>query len=128
METLRQEAEKLAQERRLAREQALEWTREARMNESDEEKEKRPKKAKKAKGEPPGSGDEGEAPKKKRRGKIKKANGEATEEGEEAAAVFSDEDDAERPTKKVGYTYLRNLYFRLTLLPSAYDKEAGRER
>ncbi|KAJ3802188.1 RNA polymerase II-associated protein [Lentinula aff. detonsa] len=100
METLRREAEKLAQERRLAREQAREWTREARMNESDEEKEKRPKKAKKVKGDGPGSGDEGEAPKKKRKGKIKKANGEPTEEGEEPAAVFSDEDEAERPTKK----------------------------
>ncbi|KAJ4490912.1 RNA polymerase II-associated protein [Lentinula aciculospora] len=98
MELLRRDAEKLAQERRLAREQALEWTREARMNESDEEKEKKPKKAKKAKGDGPGSGDEGEAPKKKRRGKIKKANGEPTEEGEEPAA--SDEDETERPTKK----------------------------
>ncbi|KIK69347.1 hypothetical protein GYMLUDRAFT_214453 [Collybiopsis luxurians FD-317 M1] len=102
MEALRREAEKLAQERRLAREQALEWTREARMNESDEEKEKRPKKSKKVKGDAPaGSGDEGEAPKKKRRGKIRKANGEAAEDGEEPAAVFSDEDEAERPTKKV---------------------------
>ncbi|KAJ4488867.1 RNA polymerase II-associated protein [Lentinula edodes] len=100
MEALRKEAEKLAQERRLAREQALEWTREARMNESDEEKEKRPKKVKKAKGDGTGSGDEGDAPKKKRRGKIRKANGEPTEEGEEPAAVFSDEDEVERPTKK----------------------------
>ncbi|KAF5374557.1 hypothetical protein D9757_010165 [Collybiopsis confluens] len=99
METLRRDAEKLAQERRLAREQALEWTREARINESDEEKEKRQKKSKKAKGDGVASGDEGEAPKKKRRGKIKKANGEPAEDGEEAA-VFSDEDDAERPAKK----------------------------
>ncbi|KAJ3844010.1 RNA polymerase II-associated protein [Lentinula raphanica] len=102
MEALRKEAEKLAQERRLAREQALEWTREARMNESDEEKEKRPKKAKKVttKGDGPVSGDENEAPKKKRRGKIKKANGEPTEDGEEPAAVFSDAEEGERPTKK----------------------------
>lgn len=106
MEALRKEAEKLAQERRLAREQALEWTREARMNESEEEKEKSPKKAKKSTGDGTGSGDEGDAPKKKRRGKIRKANGEPTEEGEEPAAVFSDEDEAERPTKKVCICHL----------------------
>ncbi|KAH7878549.1 uncharacterized protein C8R40DRAFT_1066987 [Lentinula edodes] len=91
MEALRKEAEKLAQERRLAREQALEWTREARMNESEEEKEKSPKKAKKSTGDGTGSGDEG---------KIRKANGEPTEEGEKPATVFLGEDEAERPTKK----------------------------
>lgn len=96
MEELRKEAEKLAEERRLAREQALEWTREVRM-ESDEEKERRPKKARKQKAD--GSGDEGAAaePKKKRRGKLKRGGDQ--EDGGEDPAVFSDEEEAERPKK-----------------------------
>ncbi|KAJ7502428.1 RNA polymerase II-associated protein [Mycena galericulata] len=96
LEELRKEAEKLAEERRLAREQALEWTREVRM-ESDEEKERKPKKARKQKAD--GSGDEAE-PKKKRRGKLKR--GAEQEDGaEEPAAVFSDDEDVERPKKRV---------------------------
>jgi RNA polymerase-associated protein CTR9 len=95
-EQARIEAEKLAEDRRLAREQALEWTREVRMD-SDDEQEKRPKRAKKAKADVT-SGDEGE-PKKKKRGKIKKSG---NEQGEEDQAMFSEEDDAEKPTKKVG--------------------------
>ncbi|KAJ6625349.1 RNA polymerase II-associated protein [Mycena sp. CBHHK59/15] len=95
MEELRKEAEQLAEQRRLAREQALEWTREVRM-ESDEEKERKPKKARKQKAD--GSGDEAE-PKKKRRGKLKRAGDQ--EDGEEQAAVFSDEDDVEKPRKRV---------------------------
>ncbi|KAJ7933907.1 RNA polymerase II-associated protein, partial [Mycena leptocephala] len=98
MEELRKEAEKLAEERRLAREQALEWTREVRM-ESDEEKERRPKKARKQKAD--GSGDEGVAaePKKKRRGKLRRGGDQ--EDGGEDPAVFSDEEEVERPKKRV---------------------------
>jgi RNA polymerase-associated protein CTR9 len=92
METLRLEAEKLGEERRLAREQAMEWTREVKM-ESDEERERKTKKARKPKNEV-GSGDEAE-PKKKRRGKLKK------EQGDEEQAVFSEEEEVEKPTKKV---------------------------
>jgi len=95
METLRLEAEKLAEERRLAREQAMEWTREVKM-ESDEERERKTKKARKPKNEV-GSGDEAE-PKKKRRGKLKKA---VSEQGDEEQAVFSEEEEVEKPTKKV---------------------------
>lgn len=94
METLRVEAEKLAEERRLAREQAMEWTREVKM-ESDEERERKTKKVRKPKNDV-GSGDEAE-PKKKRRGKLKKA---VSEQGDEEQAVFSDEEEVEKPTKK----------------------------
>ncbi|KAF5351734.1 hypothetical protein D9756_007677 [Leucocoprinus leucothites] len=93
-EKLRIEAEKLAEERRLAREQAMEWTREVRMD-SDEEKEKKPKKARKPRSEAP-SGDEGE-PRRKRRGKLRKAS---PEPGDEDGAIFTDEEEAERPAKK----------------------------
>jgi RNA polymerase-associated protein CTR9 len=92
-EELRMEAEKLAEARKLAREQALEWTREVRM-ESDEEKERKPKKPRKQKAD--ASGDEAE-PKKKRRGKLKKATDQ--EEGAEEQAVFSDEEEVEKPKK-----------------------------
>ena len=96
-EMARIEAEKLEEERRLAREQALEWTREVRMDSDDEqEREKRPKRPKKAKADV-ASGDEAE-PKKKKRGKIKKSG---VEQGEEDQAMFSEEDDAGKPTKKV---------------------------
>lgn len=74
----------------------MEWTREVRM-ESDEEKEKKPKKTRKPRSEAP-SGDEGE-PRKKRRGKLRKA---ASDQGDEEGAIFTDEDDLERPAKKVG--------------------------
>jgi RNA polymerase-associated protein CTR9 len=104
-EQARIEGEKLAEERRLAREQALEWTREVRMDSDDEEREKRPKRSKKAKADVT-SGDEGE-PKKKKRGKIKKS---ANEQGDEDQAMFSEEDDAEKPTKKVRIQS-RNLCF-----------------
>ncbi|KAF9449178.1 RNA polymerase II-associated protein [Macrolepiota fuliginosa MF-IS2] len=93
-EKLRIESEKLAEERRLAREQAMEWTREVRM-ESDEEKEKKPKKARKPRSEVP-SGDEGE-PRKKRRGKLKKAG---SDQGDEEGAIFTDEEEVERPKKR----------------------------
>ncbi|KAF8198079.1 RNA polymerase II-associated protein [Pholiota molesta] len=94
LEQLRIEAEKLAEERRLAREQAMEWTREARI-ESDEERERKPKKVKKPKAENV-SGDEGE-PKKKRRGKLKKA---VSDQEEEDQPMFSEEDEVEKPAKK----------------------------
>lgn len=90
MEELRAEAEKLAEERRIAREQAMEWTREVKM-ESDEERERKSKKVKRPKGEVV-SGDEAE-PKKKRRGKLKKAASDEEHSGEE--------EEAEKPAKKV---------------------------
>ncbi|KAL0578531.1 protein required for normal CLN1 and CLN2 G1 cyclin expression [Marasmius crinis-equi] len=98
MEALRQEAEKLAEERRQAREKAMEWTREVRMD-SDDEKEKKPKKTRRPKPESAAvSGDESEPPKKKRRGKLRKAGG---EEGDgEGEAMFTDDEDTEKPTKK----------------------------
>ncbi|KAF9527372.1 RNA polymerase II-associated protein [Crepidotus variabilis] len=92
-EEARAQAEQLAEERRVAREQALEWTREVKMD-SDDEKERRPKKQKKQKTDAP-SGDEGE-PKKKRRGKLKKASSDVDED----QAMFSEEEDAEKPAKK----------------------------
>lgn len=70
--------------------------------ESDEEKEKRPKKARKPRSEAP-SGDEGE-PRKKRRGKLKRSS---DDQGDEDGAIFTDEDDAERPAKKVNILSLR---------------------
>jgi RNA polymerase-associated protein CTR9 len=97
LEELRRDAEKLAEERRVAREQALEWTREVRMD-SDDEKERKPKKPRKQKADGPGSGDEAE-PKKKRRGKLKRGGGEQEDGGEEPAAVFSDDEEVERPKK-----------------------------
>lgn len=109
MEQLRIEAEKLAEERRLAREQAMEWTREARI-ESDEERERKPKKAKKPKTENV-SGDEGE-PKKKRRGKLKKA---VSDQEEEDQPMFSEEDEVEKPAKKVRSLLLLMIWQILTV-------------
>lgn len=77
----------------------MEWTREVRM-ESDEERERKAKKVKKPKADV-ASGDEAE-PKKKRRGKIKKV---ASEEGDEDQAMFSEEEDVEKPAKKVMLNY-----------------------
>ncbi|KAF8971112.1 RNA polymerase II-associated protein [Flammula alnicola] len=74
--------------------QAMEWTREARID-SDEERERKSKKAKKPKPDVV-SGDEGE-PKKKRRGKLKKV---ASEQGDEEQAMFSEEEEVEKPAKK----------------------------
>ncbi len=102
MEVLRVEGEKLAEERRLARAKALEWTQEVK-NDSDEEKEKKTKKApsRKAKAEAGASGEEGEPTKKKKRGKLKK-----TVEPEEDGALFSGDEDAgdrdkDKPSRKV---------------------------
>ncbi|KAF9232678.1 hypothetical protein BU15DRAFT_80981 [Melanogaster broomeanus] len=101
VEELRVQAEKLAGERRLAREQALEWTREVQM-ESDEERERKSKRAPKKVKVEAESGDEGLAtaaePKKKRKGKLKKAN----DQGDDNEQLFSDEDMDSKPTKKRG--------------------------
>ncbi|KAG6905031.1 hypothetical protein DXG01_005520 [Tephrocybe rancida] len=94
METLQKEAEKLAEEWKLAREQAMQWTQEVKAN-SDKEREWKPKKTCKPK-QDMGSGDEAE-PKKKRHGKLKKP----TSDGHgEVQAVFSKEEETEKPTKK----------------------------
>ena len=73
----------------------MEWTREVRM---DSDEEKKPKKPRRPKIEG-GSGDEGE-PKKKRRGKLKK-NGTELADGEDQA-MFSEEEEAEKPKKVRG--------------------------
>ncbi|KAL1945926.1 hypothetical protein VTO73DRAFT_1928 [Trametes versicolor] len=103
-EELRKQAEKLAEERRIAREQALEWTRQVKRMESDEEREKQTKKAKRGKRSENVSGDEGAAgePKqKKRRGKLKKAAEEGGELPEaEDAALFSGDDEEQKPRKR----------------------------
>jgi RNA polymerase-associated protein CTR9 len=96
MEELKREAEKLAEERRIAREQAMEWTRDIKM-ESDEERERKTKKARKPKADT-GSGDENAETKKKRRTKTKKAGDQG--EGEEGA-LFSDDEEGDKPAKKV---------------------------
>jgi RNA polymerase-associated protein CTR9 len=99
VEELRQQAEKLAEERRIAREQALEWTTSFR-EESDEEKEKKVRRAakkEKVKTEG-GSGDEAGETKKKRRPKAKKGE---DDENAEDQALFSDQEDGDKPIKKV---------------------------
>lgn len=96
MEELRKEAERLAEERRLAREQALEWTANIK-EDSDDEREKRPRKSvkkDKVKAEG-GSGDEAGEPKKRRRNKPKK------EEDGEDVTLFSDQEDIDKSSKKV---------------------------
>lgn len=108
----------MAEERRIAREQAIEWTREVRM-ESDEERDRRPKKTRKPKNDG-GSGDEAE-PKKKRRGKLKKP----TSEGDtEEQAVFSDKEDTEKPAKKV----IKIWFFCLSDLMSLFLQRVVKKR
>lgn len=102
MEELRKEAEKLAEERRLAREKAMQWTQEVK-GESDEERERRSKKTRKPKLDA-GSGDEAES-KKKRRGKLKKA----TDGDGEDQAMFTEDEEVERPAKKVCLNSFRAL-------------------
>lgn len=103
-ERLRIQNEKLAAERRIAREQAQQWTREVKRIESDEEREKTAKKAKRVKREnvsgdeaagsgPGGAGGEPKA--KKRRGKLKKSG----ESGGEEEALFSGDEEEQRPRK-----------------------------
>ena len=102
MEELRVQAEKLAEERRIAREQALEWTREVQM-ESDEERERKSKRSNKKVKVEVESGDEGIAtpsePKKRRKGKLKRSGDQGGEENNEQ--LFSDEDMESKPAKKV---------------------------
>ena len=88
-------------ERRKARETALEWSKDIKVD-SDEEKEKKPKKQRRVKTEV-GSGNEGESepPKKKRRGKLKRIGGDS---GSEKEGPLSDEGGGEadsKPAKKV---------------------------
>ena len=113
MEELKRQAEQLAEERRRAREQALEWTRDIKM-ESDEERERKAaKKASRRVKTEVGSGDEGLAaePRKKRRtGKLKRPAGEEGEDG----ALFSGDEDGEKPAKKVGDESFRKRDDRLT--------------
>lgn len=96
----REGAEALAAERRKARETALEWTKDIKVD-SDEEKEKKPKKQRRVKTEA-GSGNEGESepPKKKRRGKLKRLDGDS---GSEREGLFTDEEGGadSKPAKKV---------------------------
>jgi RNA polymerase-associated protein CTR9 len=102
VEELRIQAEKLAEERRIARVQAREWTTNFK-EESDEEKEKKARKAtkkEKIKTEG-GSGDEAVDVKKKRaRPKAKNVKTEDDENGEDQA-LFSDQEDGDKPVKKV---------------------------
>jgi RNA polymerase-associated protein CTR9 len=102
MEELRIQAEKLAEERRIAREQALEWTREVQM-ESDEERERKSKRSSKKVKVEVESGDEGIAtpsePKKRRKGKLKRSGDQGGEENNEQ--LFSDEEVESKPAKKV---------------------------
>ncbi|RPD78632.1 RNA polymerase II-associated protein [Lentinus tigrinus ALCF2SS1-7] len=98
LEELRKQAEKLAEERRIAREQALEWTREVKRIESDEEREKAAKKAKRGKRSENVSGDEGAGgEKKKRRGKLKKSESDVEDQNE---ALFSGEEEEQKPRKR----------------------------
>ena len=100
----REDAEALSAERRKARETALEWTKDIKVD-SDEEKEKKPKKQRRVKMEA-GSGNEGESepPKKKRRGKLKRLGGDS---GSEREGLFTDEEEGgggdSKPAKKVQY-------------------------
>ena len=87
----------MAEERRIAREQAMEWTREVRMD-SEDEKEKKPKKTRKPRSEVP-SGDESE-PRKKRRGKLRKPS---PGPGEEEGAMFTEEERAEEGSNLLIY-------------------------
>ncbi|KAN0091495.1 hypothetical protein V8E55_005061 [Tylopilus felleus] len=103
MEELRIQAEKLGEERRIAREQALEWTREVQM-ESDEERERRAKRTSKKVKVEAESGDEGgtatpSEPKKRRKGKLKRSGDQGGEDNEQ---LFSDEEVESKPAKKRG--------------------------
>ncbi|TCD66299.1 hypothetical protein EIP91_001545 [Steccherinum ochraceum] len=99
----REQAEKLAEERRLAREEAMVWTREVRA-ESDEERERKPKKAPRKKAEANGSGDEGaangEPAKKKRKGGKLRRNGDPEGGDDDNENVFSGGEDESKPAAK----------------------------
>lgn len=97
----------LAEERRKAKQEALEWSQAFKVD-SDEEKERKPKKTRKPKSEPV-SGDEGEP--KKRRRKIKKH--EETED-----IMLSEEEEDQKPAKKVYFTNQLSHPFWLLILNS----------
>ncbi len=98
---LRKEAEELAEKRKLAREQAYEWTKSSRLDVGDSDDEKEQRKARKAARPRPkpdltGSGDEQEQ-KRKKRGKLRKNENVPEEDG----ALFSGEEDADgKPAAK----------------------------
>lgn len=120
-----EEAEALAAERRKARETALEWTKDIKVD-SEEEKEKKPKKQRRVKTEA-GSGNEGEAesPKKRRRSKLKRMG---VDSGSEREGLFTDDEEGggtdSKPAKKVCH----DLRFAHTILkvclPSAHRRNA----
>ncbi|KAI0694996.1 RNA polymerase II-associated protein [Cerioporus squamosus] len=98
LEELRKQAEKLAEERRIAREQALEWTREVKRMESDEEREKAAKKAKRGKRSENVSGDEGAEGRRKRgvaRSRSLSLMGRTRPE-----ALFSGDEEEQKPRKR----------------------------
>ncbi|TFK54552.1 RNA polymerase II-associated protein [Heliocybe sulcata] len=110
MERLRIQAEELAEERRKAREQALEWSRQVK-DLSDEEDMERPRKQRKTKKQKGGdiSGDEAAAGsanegKRKRRARVKRDNNGVAPElpaADEEEALFS-EDEGEKTAKRRG--------------------------
>jgi RNA polymerase-associated protein CTR9 len=99
---LRKQAEELAEKRKIAREQAYEWTKSSQLDAKDSDDEKEQRKAKKAsrprvRADPIGSGDEQEQ-KKKKRGKLRKNESAGDDDG----LLFSGDEDESRPaTKKV---------------------------
>lgn len=119
------EAETLAAERRKARETALEWTKDIKV-ESDEEKERKPKKQRRVKMEA-GSGNEGESepPKKKRRGKLKRLGGDS---GSEREGLFTDDEEGggtdSKPTKKVCHRLSFTHTILKVFIPSAPRRNA----
>jgi RNA polymerase-associated protein CTR9 len=121
----REGAEVLAAERRKARETALEWTKDIKVD-SDEEKEKKPKKQRRVKPEP-GSGNEGESepPKKKRRSKLKKMGGDS---GSEREGLFTDEEEGgatdSKPAKKVRLS----LGFERTTTKRLFSQRTSKKR
>ncbi|KAI0084919.1 RNA polymerase II-associated protein [Irpex rosettiformis] len=101
LEVLRKEAEVLAEKRKVAREQAYEWTKSSQLDVRDSDDEKEQRKARKAarvrvRPEPTGSGDEQEQ-RKKKRGKLRRNENAPEDEG----ALFSgDEDGDSKPAAK----------------------------
>lgn len=114
-ERLRVQNELLAEERRKAREQAQEWTREVKRLESDEEREKAAKKAKRVKRDNL-SGDEGanaggEPKGKKRRGKLSKKN---TADSGDDEALFSGDEEEQKP-RKVRYACIARCQYKANI-------------
>lgn len=120
LEQLRIEAEKLADERRKAREEAMAWTAAIKMNESDDEKEKKSRKGKKIKpavDSAVASGDDAagagapEGERKRRRKRVKKYGSPgaqpAEEERDEDSPAGEDGDDS-RPRKRVKKRIVRD--------------------